>query len=373
MEVPETILFAGGGTGGHLFPGIALAEQLRLRHPALRQIFFGSHRSVESTIVAGQNIEHRMLSVEPLSTLKRNPWRFVWRNWRAWRTARTLLKELNPSAVIGLGGYTSAPLVYAASRQRVPIILLEQNVIPGKTTRALSRYATNVCISFAETEKHLPHARRVTVTGNPVRSEIAHLLDRGAASIGEESSPPELLILGGSQGAESLNAVVLKTLASLRGSMSNWKIVHQTGPRDVELARQVYSEHGLNGVVSSFFHEIPDLYRRASLVLSRSGATTLAELACAGAAMILLPYPYSADAHQLANANAFVNRGAAILVEHARSHAETALHLAEQLQLLLNDPERRKQMGTAARSLANPGAAERIADVIEAEMRSRST
>ena len=377
MKMPVTILFAGGGTGGHLFPGIAVAEVLQSRFPTIHLIFVGSPRSIELTIAAENNIEHRMLPVESLSTLKRNPFRFVWRNWQACRTSKKWMKELRPAAVIGLGGYASAPLVYAASWKQVPIILLEQNVIPGRTTRSLSRFAANVCISFAEATKFLPRARRITVTGNPVRAEIARLSNRPCSAIvtpnslqhsPEQHPPAELLILGGSQGADSLNAAVLKAIAAQRGPLSSWKITHQTGPRDVDAARQMYEQIGLKAVVAPFFHEMSELYDRASLVVSRSGATTLAELACAGKAMILLPYPHAADAHQHANANVFVERQAAILVEHAQTPDETATALARELGRLLRDAEQRQRMGSSAHTLAHPLAAERIADVIEAEI-----
>ncbi|HEY0985284.1 undecaprenyldiphospho-muramoylpentapeptide beta-N-acetylglucosaminyltransferase [Schlesneria sp.] len=372
MEAAPTILFAGGGTGGHLFPGIAVAEQLRQRSPSRRLIFIGSNRPIEVSIAADHHLEHRMLPVESLAVLKRNPVRFLWRNWQAWRSAQALLKELRPAAVIGLGGYASAPLVYAASRQRIPVVLLEQNAIPGRTTRGLSRYANQVCLSFAEAQSYLPRARRVTVTGNPVRAEIARLHhpaeDHADTVVSPVDTGRHLLILGGSQGADSLNAAVLKAVAALREPLANWQIDHQTGPRDVEVARQTYAQLGLKAEVSSFFREMPALYERASLVISRAGATTLAELACAGKPVVLLPYPHAADAHQHANAKVFVDREAALLVEHAHSSDETALQLSRNLEKLIRDPYLRHRMGNAALSLAHPDAAAAIADVIAAEV-----
>ena len=189
MGAPPTFVFAGGGTGGHLFPGIAVAEELRRRNPSTRIVFVGSTRAIELSIVAEHRLEHRMLTVEPLPQLRRNPLRFAFRNWQAWRGAIRLLKELRPTAVIGLGGFASAPLVWAASRHRIPVVLLEQNVIPGRTTRWLSRFADQVCVSFAETRPRLARARSVIVTGNPVRAEIAALHDRQPA---ERTHPPML-------------------------------------------------------------------------------------------------------------------------------------------------------------------------------------
>ena len=366
MSLAPTILFAGGGTGGHLFPGIAVSAELSRRDPKLRIVFVGSSRSIESTIVAERGLEHRMLPVEPLPTLKRNPLRFVYRNWKAWRAAKGLLKELTPSAVVGLGGYASAPLVWCARQQQIPVILIEQNVIPGKTTRWLSRYADEICISFPGTEARLPKGRNIKLTGNPVRAEIVALNQRAFSECHPESASPELLILGGSQGADSLNAAVLAAIGRLSGELSGWKIVHQTGPRDIDTARQTYLKLGLPAAVEPFFHDMATLYSRSTIVISRSGATTLAELACIGTAMILLPYPHAADDHQMANAKAFVDCQAALLQKHEESLETTADHLASKLRLLLNDSESRTRMGLAAKGLAHPDAAEQIASVIQA-------
>ena len=373
MNPPSTILFAGGGTGGHLFPGIAAADELRRRDPSTRIVFVGSTRSIESTIVADHRLEHRMLPVEPLPTLKRNPIRFLLKNWKAWRGAIQLLKELRPLAVVGLGGYASAPIIWAASRRRIPVILIEQNVIPGRTTRLLSRFADHVCVSFKETISRLPNARHVVVTGNPVRASIAKLCHRTLIdkSENESSTTPqkELLILGGSQGAESLNVAAKAAIKQLADQLKTWKIVHQTGPRDVENVRRFYQELGLSFMVEPFFHDMADLYSRAELVISRSGATTLAELACAQTPMILMPYPHAADDHQRANAQAFVNHNAAALVEHSTPTEKTVERLAEVMRSLIDDQSRRKLMGKAAKELAHPFAAQEFANVIESTIR----
>lgn len=346
-----------------MFPGIAVARELRNRDGRSRVLFVGSTRSIESAIVEEQGLEHRMLPVEPLTTLKRNPFRFVLQNWRASRQAHRLLRSLQPTAVVGLGGFASAPIVWAASRQRIPVILLEQNVIPGRTTRWLSRFAKHVCVTFAETAARLPRAQSVIVTGNAVRAAIAvlHTLDPIS---NENSSKPELLILGGSQGADSLNDAVLEAIRQNPELKSSWTFVHQTGPRQVDDVRKTYQELGCSAEVEAFFHDMPKRYSTASLVISRAGATTLAELACAGVAMILLPYPHAADDHQRENALVFVNHGAAVIVEHAATPESTASNLAQVLQQLVSDQEKRRSMGLAAKQLAHPDAAQKIADVI---------
>lgn len=370
MDTTKTFLFAGGGTGGHLFPGIAVAQQLKQRHPAARIVFVGSTRAIEATIINHDEygFEHRTIPAEPLPTLRKNPLRFFWRNWKSWRTAARILRELRPDAVIGLGGFASAPVVWAASRMRIPVILLEPNVIPGRTTRWLSRFARSVCVSFEETRLQLPRAYQIVVTGNPIRPEIAavELINSTENRLNEQmESKPSLLILGGSQGADSLNEAVLAAVRELRDSFIGWNIAHQSGPRQKDLVRQSYDQMGLSASVEAFFSDMSKRYSSASLVISRAGATTLAELACAGVPMILLPYPHAMDDHQHANAQSFVDGNAAILVKHASQPATTAGELVNALRQLLEDSDRRTRMGIAAKQLARPDAAKQVANLID--------
>jgi UDP-N-acetylglucosamine--N-acetylmuramyl-(pentapeptide) pyrophosphoryl-undecaprenol N-acetylglucosamine transferase len=363
MNSPRTYIFAGGGTGGHLFPGIAVAQELLQREADARVLFVGSDRELEQSILVRSGIEHRSLPVESLSMLKRRPFYFLKRNWRAIRTARRLIRELRPCAVIGLGGYASAPIVWAAARARIPIVLLEQNVIPGRTTRWLARSADLVCASFPDLQRPLPSATRVEVTGNPLRQEIAKL--HGLSHGSNAGSQSELLVLGGSQGADSLNDAVTAAIGLLREELSTWRIVHQTGPRQVDAVRTVYATNSIDATVESFFDDMATRYRAASVVIARAGATTLAELTCCGLPMVLLPYPHAADDHQRANAESMAVHGAAVIVEHQRTAAETATELADQLRPLLRDDQLRASMGDAARKLARPEAATAVADLIQ--------
>lgn len=342
----------------------------------MRVVFVGSNRSIESSIVAEQGIEHRILPVEPLTVLKKNPFRFVYQNWQALRSAGRLLRELKPGVVVGLGGYASAPLVWAASRKGIPVVLLEQNVVPGKTNRWLSRYATAACVSFAGTGKHLARHCRVSVTGNPVRKEISSLLQQRSAyseHSADESRSKQLLILGGSQGADSLNAAVVEAVRRLRVDLAGWQLVHQTGPRDVVSVRAAYEEAGIPASVEPFFKNMGALYERTDLVISRAGATTLAELACAGIPAILVPFPFAADDHQTSNAQAIVEQHAAVMVKHGANVGVTAEALVNSLCPLLNDRRLRLQMGQSAQALAQPDAALKIADVIDEATKNRNS
>lgn len=365
MTSKVTYVFAGGGTGGHLFPGIAVAHQLLADTPEARIVFVGSSREIESMIVREYHFEHQVLPVEPSTTLRRNAFRFLWQNARACRQASRLLRELQPTAIIGLGGFASAPLVWAARRLKLPIVLMEQNVIPGRTTRWLSRFADRICVSFEQTRARLNKGCNVIMTGNPIRENIATLQDRTEQTPTEPGdSTLRLLVLGGSQGAESLNNAVVSAMRQLASDRKAWTIVHQSGSRQAAQISDAYLALGITAVVEPFFREMANMYSQADMVVSRAGATTLAELACAGLPMILLPYPQSADDHQHANAQVFVDQGAAILIEHASRAEDTATSLAQAMTTLATDSERRRQMAFAARGLARPEAARSIANVI---------
>ncbi len=366
MPESRTYIFAGGGTGGHLFPGVAVAQELRDRDPSARLLFIGSDKELEQSIFSRLQLEHRSLPVESLGSLKRHPIRFVTRNWRSWQMARQWIRELQPAVVVGLGGYASAPIVWAASRVSIPVVLLEQNVIPGRTTRLLSGASKLVCTSFAEATRHLPHGTLIEVTGNPVRQEIARLHQARPVRNGNE-----LLILGGSQGADRLNDAVLGAVSQLRSKLADWHIVHQSGMRQAESLRDAYRGLNLNATVEPFFDDMTERYQSASLVISRAGATTLAELVCCGLPMILVPYPQAADDHQRANAMTLRDHNAAVIVEHKPSPADTANDLSNQLAALIASPDLRRQLSDAAYQLAKPDAAAVVARHIHALTSSR--
>ena len=253
------VIFAGGGTGGHLFPGIAVAHELLAREPNARVLFLGSEKSIERDILGRAGFEHVALpSVSPSFSPTRIVPSFL-NNWRAYRQARTIIARERPSVIVGLGGFASVPPVLAAWRADVPIILLEQNVVPGKATRWLSRCAEVVCLPWPQAANGLSRGVKTIVTGNPIRAEIAKLAESADESLqhdvpasGESKEDsnnpslglqvgietPTLLILGGSQGASSLNALVLDAFADRRAELTGWRIVHQTGATDLDAIRQ---------------------------------------------------------------------------------------------------------------------------------------
>jgi len=351
----RTFLFAGGGSGGHLFSGIAVAEEILSRDPSCRIVFAGSERGIEKAILARTKWRHVALPVVPPGTMVRRPLRSVFAVSSAVRRSLRLVDEVRPDAVIGLGGFASVPVAAAARLRGVPVVLLEQNVVPGRATSLLSRWAEVVCVSFAETISLLPRRARCRVTGNPVRGGVLRRLPR------RESPARTLLVLGGSQGALGLNGMATVAIREMREKLSGWRVVHQAGERDVEKVRATYAAVEVEAEVAAFFDDLPARYATATLAISRAGATTLAELACVGVPMVLVPYPRSAREHQARNAGYFALLGGAAVVPEGKMAGE---RLAATLSSLLSEPFRLSQMSAAMGRCARPDAAAEVAEFV---------
>ncbi len=340
-------------------PGLNVARELQRRYPQAAIQFVGAGRPQERELVAAAGFDYAALPAESLETAKLQPWKFVWRNWRAVRQARALFRDHPPAAVIGLGGFASVPPVVAARQWQVPVILLEQNTVPGRATRWLCSRADVVCTSFASTATYLPASATIELTGNPVHPDIAALV---ASSYADQRRT--LLVLGGSQGATAINHAMIAAAEMLGDKLQSWTIVHQTGINDWRHVEDEYQRLGVEHVTAPFFSDMPRRYAEAGLAVTRAGATTLAELACAGCPTIAVPYPYAFDDHQRLNAGEFVSAGAAEIVEEQPDIQETAAVFAEQIGGLLDDEPRRQEMRRAMHTRACPTALSQVVDVI---------
>lgn len=377
-SIRRTVIFAGGGTGGHLFPGIAVAHELLAREPNARVLFVGSEKPIERDILGRAGFEHVALSSVSPSFSPTRIFPSLLNNWRAYRQARAIIVRERPSVIVGLGGFASVPPVLAAWRAGVPTILLEQNVVPGKATRWLSRFAEVVCLPWPQAANGLPRGVKTVVTGNPIRAEIAKLaesadeprqhdapasdnLDGPSLTLRVGIETPTLLILGGSQGASSLNTLVLDAFANRRAELAGWRIVHQTGAADLDAIRQRYATLSLNTDVQPFITDMAAAYRDATLVISRAGATTLSEIACAGLPAILIPLPASAHDHQRLNARFFAAHSAALVIDPSTPLVDS---LRAALDQLFGDRQRRDQFRQKLRLLAQPYAATVVTDFI---------
>lgn len=350
-----TVIFAGGGTGGHLFPGIAVAEELHRLQDGFDCLFCGSNRPLEQQILESLQLEHHPLDLRPLSSAMRSPVGFFWNLMQARQQSLRLLEQVQPAAVVGLGGMASVPMISAARSAGIPTLLLEQNIVAGRATRWLSRRAGAVCCAFPDTVG-LGRRTSILTTGNPVRQPIARLCDA------DSSAGQRLLILGGSQGSAIINTAAMQMTEQLKDRLTDWQIVHQTGREQEAAVREHYHRTGLQAEVAAFFDDLPQRYAGAGLVISRAGATTLAELACAGCPAVLLPIPNSIGDHQMANAVYFASSGAAQLVRQLPSAEATAVSLIQAVERALNHPEDVQQQRRAMRQLAMPHAARTVAE-----------
>jgi len=357
---PPLYIFAGGGTGGHLAPGIAVAEQLRCEQSNCRIRFVGSGRPVEQQMLEPTGFDYSACETLPLNVLKRRPHRFVLSHWKAFREARRVIGQDRPAAIIGLGGFASVPFGLAARRSGVPCVLLEQNTVPGKANRWLSRWHP-ICLTFKDSAQHLPAQAISHVTGNPLRDEIRQL---ALSNQPLPFNPPTLLVLGGSLGSRQVNESVTSAVDRLASELAGWHIVHQTGPDGEDDARATYSSCGISHEVAPFFADLPTRLATATLAIARAGATTLAELAAVGIPAILIPYPTAADDHQTKNAQWFADSNAAVIAASPdRSFAP--VDLVSVLLPLLTDRQRLLDMRDAMKTFGRPNASAEVVAILK--------
>ena len=357
MDFAPRVLLSGGGTGGHLFPGIAVALEIRRRYPESCIVFAGTGRGLEAETVSGYGFEHGLIRsaalkgksigkfVGGLATL---PSSF----WDAW----SLITRVSPHLVIGLGGYSAGAVVLVAALRRIPTMILEQNAMPGVTNRLLAPIVSAAAVSHDVSLVYF-HGKGF-VAGNPVRAEFFKPAEPRAVL----PDTIRLLVLGGSQGAHAINIAMMVAAPKLVNTNVKFLVTHQTGSLDCELVRGVYSEAGLSAQVEPFLHEMADRMYEADIVISRAGATTLTELTAVGRPALLVPLPGSTDGHQLMNAEMLVRAGAAEMLPQS---SLTGDRLAAVLLALAVDEDRRLRMAAAAKMQSKPGAVTAIVDRAE--------
>jgi UDP-N-acetylglucosamine--N-acetylmuramyl-(pentapeptide) pyrophosphoryl-undecaprenol N-acetylglucosamine transferase len=349
MTVACRVVIAGGGTGGHVFPALAIAEALRGRGVDVQLV--GTAAGLEARVVPAAGYPFHVVSGAPLRG--GGAARLVGglaAALRGVRQARSLLGRLRPAVVVGVGGYASVAVVVAARLARVPTILQEQNAVPGVANRALGRVSDRVCLGFAVAARSFPSGRTVH-TGNPIRTAVLEGVGPGS----------DLLVFGGSQGARRINRAVVAALPRLQASLAGGGLVHQTGAADFDEVRHAYAQQGVAADVRAFIEDMGWAYGRAALVVARAGALSCAEITARGLAAILVPYPHAADDHQRHNAAALVAAGAADVLPDADLDG---ISLATAVERLCADPDRRGRMAQAARAIGRPDAANRVADEV---------
>jgi UDP-N-acetylglucosamine--N-acetylmuramyl-(pentapeptide) pyrophosphoryl-undecaprenol N-acetylglucosamine transferase len=346
-------ILAGGGTGGHVIPALAIANELKKSYGA-EVLFIGTARGIENRLVPAAGYPLQLVRVGALKnvslmTRARTAFDLPRAVWDAGR----MLNEFAPDVVIGVGGYASGPAMLAAVVKHIPTLAFEPNVVPGFANRAVAKFVSGAAVHFEETAKYFRHAE---VTGVPVRQAFFEIAPKHGGT-------PTLLVFGGSQGAHAINEAMIRCLPELRRQAPGIRFIHQTGERDYNDAVAAYrsldkSPLGEAAEVSKFIEDMPSAFARADLVVCRSGASTVAEITAAGKPAIFVPFPRAADDHQRVNAEALAREGAAVVVEESKLEG---VWLAETIAALLGDPARLAAMSEAARGLAHPNAARDIA------------
>jgi len=346
------ILLAGGGTGGHLFPAVAIAQQLLSSEPKSEALFVGTAKGLEARVLPQLQLPLKTIDIAGFvgkslgAKLALLP-----KLLRSLRQSRRILDQFQPDVVVGVGGYASGPVLLAAWRRGYPVLIHEQNAAPGLTNRLLGRLARRICLTFTESAGFFKG--ETILTGNPVRREMIAVPPL-------PDDKPTLLVFGGSRGARAINRTVSESLQHLGAWRGRLKIIHQTGEEDLDEVRRAYADAGWDDAeVTAFIDDMAAVYARCQLVVCRAGATTIAELTACGRPAVLIPFPFAAADHQTANARALADQGAAILLPQSQLEAET---FATQLGDLMNDHRRLLEMADAAKRLARPQATDLILD-----------
>lgn len=363
-------VIAGGGTGGHLYPGLAVAEALQRAHPDSDVTVFGTTRAIDRRLVAPRGYE---LVEQPVRPFTFRPWKwpgflFAWR--AAVTQARGRFEGRRPALVLGLGGYAAGPAIVAAADMGIPTAIFNPDAEPGRANRHLASKVDCVYVQWEATAARFATARRVVCTGCPVRPEFASwapgavsTTDRRVAArrtLGLDPARRVVLVTGASQGARSINRAMLE-LADLWRARADWRVVHLTGEPDYDNCREFYARRSVDAHVVAYTEQMALHMASADLVISRAGASTLAEITAMGLPSVLLPYPYDRRQHQSANARVLVEAGAAVLVDDAADPETNAARLRPVLDDLLADDERRAALSAASARIGRTDAAERMA------------
>jgi UDP-N-acetylglucosamine--N-acetylmuramyl-(pentapeptide) pyrophosphoryl-undecaprenol N-acetylglucosamine transferase len=369
MSHSPTILFAGGGTGGHLYPGVAVAEALHTTLPQAKPIFLCTTRPIDKIILDPTGFEFIPQPIIPPENSIGGLLRF----WKTWRDTKDLVKQVlndrSPALVLGLGGYAAGVAVKIAGNRKIPAALINPDVIPGKANQYLMRYVREIYCQFEQTRHHVPHHHRdkILITGCPIRPDLRHLpvRDEAISRLGLDPLQRTLVVTGASQGAKTVNEAILELFKSIQPQ--GWQVLHLAGRDHGEAVRSAYRDLPipLSARVIDFTPAMADVWAVADLAVSRSGASSCAELTACGVPSVLMPYPFHKDQHQRLNAQVLHDAGAAVLLDDERDARANAEKLRPIMQSLLFDAARRQSMTTAAKSLGHPEAADTVANAIK--------
>lgn len=355
------VLIAGGGTGGHLFPGLAIADEFKRRDEKTEVIFVGTEYGIEARVVPREGYPIRFLRAEGLvgvSVMKKI--RSISKMLLGVIDSHRIIKTLSPDIVIGVGGYASGATMLTACFKSIPTMILEQNSMPGLTNKILGRFVRGICLTYQESISFFPNAKTY-LTGNPVRMQVLKgSIESAYRLFSLEKSLFTVFIFGGSAGARSINMAMIEALNYLHDLRGKIQFLHQTGTKDYEHVREAYRKTGFKGTITPFIYQMGEAYAVADIVVSRAGATTLAELTALGKPALLIPYPYAAGQHQELNARKLLEMGAAKMILNRELKGEP---LAESIRELFKNETMRREMQRISRSVGRPDACAKVVDI----------
>ncbi len=350
------VVIAGGGTGGHLFPGLAIAQEFMTRNKGNTVVFISTGNPLERSVLSQTDFRLESVTAEGIKG------RGIWNQAKSALKipkgiieALRILKGYKPHITVGLGSYSAGPVVLGAWLLRTKIVLHEQNILPGITNRILARFADRIYVSFDDTKARFA-PDKIRLTGNPVRKALLNNHNSEAVAAGLRKFC--VLIIGGSQGAHRINTTVVEALGHLT-QKEGLTFIHQTGSADEQMVSEAYRSENVTAKVQSFFRHMGPLYKQADLIICRAGATTVAEVTAMGKAVIFIPFPFAADDHQTLNAATLADKGAAEMVHEKDINASA---LAQKIEYYASHPQALKTMAQKAGRLGHPDAAQRIVD-----------
>jgi|YelNatPaOPRAMG01_1025707.scaffolds.fasta_scaffold02786_7 UDP-N-acetylglucosamine--N-acetylmuramyl-(pentapeptide) pyrophosphoryl-undecaprenol N-acetylglucosamine transferase len=356
------VIIAGGGTGGHVFPGLAIAEEMKRRDDSIDVIFVGTEHGIEAKVVPREGYPLRYVRAEGIVgvSIARKIKALV-SLFLSFIDSFRIIKTIKPDVVIGTGGYASGTVVLMAVLKSIPTIILEQNTIPGMTNKILGRFVDSICITYQDSMTYFPRGKTF-LTGNPVRNQVLRgSIESAYKLFSLEKDLFTILVFGGSSGARSINRAIVDSLPYLYDIREGIQFLHQTGQMDYEFVRHEYIKHGIKGTIAPFIFQMGEAYAVADIVISRAGATTLAEITALGKPSILIPYPYATGGHQEFNARKLVEMNAARMLLDNELSGES---ISREIKEMYSDESLRNEMKKNSKIIGRPDATEKIVDIV---------
>jgi len=359
------IIFAGGGTGGHIYPGIAVAQKILQIEQDVKVRFYCSRRDIDLQILDKEGLDYKTLPAVGLKLSIKGLFRFYRGFKKSERIVREDLESVEKAVIVGTGGFVSAPVCRAGCKKGFPVVMINTDIIPGKANRLCAKYADKIFIQFADSRRYFKKNKKVEVTGCPLRRSFENPdVDRIRERLGLYRNRNTLLVTGASSGAMNVNRAFCGLLGELRKYADKWQIIHLSGKADYVNVKSRYKAMEINHCVLDYFDDMAGLLAAADMVIGRSGAVSVAEFAASATPAICMPYPYHKDRHQYFNAEKLVEAGAAVIVDDLPDEKERREWLWEELSELLEDEAKLKEMSQNCKKIMSPNAAERIAEKI---------